>query len=280
MNRNSKAKHIPKDKTSPNQELTVILPCAGEGNRLNLPSPKELFEIYPGTALIDFSINHIRSALKDIAINKLNVTVKTVVATQPWKEMVADHVKNALPKNKVLSVFFNSSYEEWPGSIYSAQEYYSEFNLVLLPDSYLSLSTDQPCRSNSGKNLLIQILDKLMSHNLVFGYVPCRDPQILKNLGAVFVNNDELITAFQDKPRENLDQFNGFWGCFGFGRLISHQLYQYLITSVRHLPQTIGNSPFYYPGSVRLHEYYDLGTWDSINMFKTIFNRPYSKIKF
>ena len=37
--------------------LTVILPCAGEGNRLGLTTPKELYEIIPGKRLIDFSLD-------------------------------------------------------------------------------------------------------------------------------------------------------------------------------------------------------------------------------
>ena len=37
--------------------LTVILPAAGKGTRLNLPYPKEILRINNDEALIDYSFN-------------------------------------------------------------------------------------------------------------------------------------------------------------------------------------------------------------------------------
>ena len=39
-------------------KLTVILPAAGKGQRLNLPFSKEIFHIDDNKALIDFSFEH------------------------------------------------------------------------------------------------------------------------------------------------------------------------------------------------------------------------------
>ena len=43
------------------KRVTIILPCAGEGKRLGAKGPKELFEIYPGKKLIDYSLEHIKA---------------------------------------------------------------------------------------------------------------------------------------------------------------------------------------------------------------------------
>ena len=38
-------------------DLTVILPCAGEGTRLSLPYPKEIHSIEKNKSLIDYSFD-------------------------------------------------------------------------------------------------------------------------------------------------------------------------------------------------------------------------------
>ena len=42
--------------------LTVILPAAGKGTRLNLPYPKEILRINNDEALIDYSFNFFRDS--------------------------------------------------------------------------------------------------------------------------------------------------------------------------------------------------------------------------
>ena len=46
-------------------KLTVILPAAGKGTRLNLPYPKEILRINNDEALIDNSFNFFREALRN-----------------------------------------------------------------------------------------------------------------------------------------------------------------------------------------------------------------------
>ena len=41
-------------------DLTVILPCAGEGTRLSLPYPKEILRLDKDHALIDNCFNFFR----------------------------------------------------------------------------------------------------------------------------------------------------------------------------------------------------------------------------
>ena len=250
------------------KEMTIILPCAGEGNRLGLKTPKELFEIFPGngspgTRLMDFSLRHIRAFPY-----KEKITVAVVIRS--WKREVAAYAAGQLPGIRVKTVMFNDDYREWPGSVYSAKEVFSKNNLVLLPDSFLGLSADAKdlrVTDSTGRTLVELMSDALSVHKAVFGCVECSNRDLLKNLGAVKVEGG-IVTAFQDKPVDSLDRFNGFWGCYGFRKEYGESLYHFLIHSVQHLSVSLREQPFYPPGALALGAYYDLGTWENISRFK------------
>lgn len=245
-------------------EITVILPCAGEGSRLGLKIPKELFEVLPGTRLIDFSLDHIRA----FADKK---KIKVAVVVRPWKTETAEYVARNLPGISVKAVMFNESYSEWPGSVYSVSDL-SENNLVLLPDSCLRLSEgpscgDVTCFDGKGKTLVELVLEALREYGVVFGSVQNTDPHILKHLGAMKVEGGGII-AFQDKPSQHLELYNSFWGCYAFRGIHARALYDFLIQSVRHQPVSLQEQPFYPVGAVPLHSYRDLGTWERIDLFR------------
>ena len=248
-------------------ELTVILPAAGEGNRLGLDTPKELLELIPGVRLIDFSLRHIRAAA-----GKKHIQV--AVVTRPWKASVVEYVKEQLPGIKVEAVLFNDMYHEWPGSVYSANEFFSADNLVLLPDSYLSLATDSPLETpaitgSGGKTLAELVSAALSRHGVVFGCISCTDKERLRSLGAVRIEN-RIITAFQDKPGSHEEKipFNGFWGCYAFRKEMGKPLYDFLAHSVRHRSLPLQAQTFYPMGIIPVARYEDLGTWENIEKFK------------
>jgi hypothetical protein len=249
------------------KELTVILPSAGDGRRLGLNTPKELFEIVPGIRLIDFSLKHILAAPQ-----KEKIIIAVVI--RPWKTEVVEYVSEQLPGIPVETVIFNDNYKEWPGSVYSAKDVFSKNNLVLLPDSFLSLSADSnlenPAINHSNDRTLVELVSNaLHRHKVVFGCIKCTDVKILETLGAVRMEND-IVTAFQDKPRPNElpEQFNGYWGCYAFGKEMGKSLYDFLIHSVLHQPLPLKAQPFYPPGIIPISEYCDLGTWENIERFK------------
>lgn len=249
------------------KEITIILPCAGEGSRLGLDSSKELFEIVPGTRLIDFSLKHILAAP-----DKEKIII--AVVTRPWKTEVVEYVSDQLPGYPVETVIFNDNYQEWPGSVYSAKDLFSKNNLVLLPDSFLSLSAhsimENPAITDSNDRTLIELVSNaLRRHKVVFGCIKCTDVKVLETLGAVRMQKG-IVTAFQDKPRSNefAGQFNGYWGCYAFGKEMGKSLYDFLIHSVIHQPLPLKAQPFYPPGVIPIGEYYDMGTWENIERFK------------
>jgi len=253
--------------------LTVILPCAGEGNRLGLDTPKELFEIVPGTRLIDFSLHHIAAASERIKSEiESGIEIKVAVVIRPGKEAVVEYVSRELPGITVETVLFNDVYREWPGSVYSASGSFSAHNLVLLPDSCLRLREGASCGAavcfnEAGKTLVELVSEALGDFKVVFGSVACADPNVLKSLGAMRVEGGR-VTAFQDKPVQDIDGFNSFWGCYGFRGEFGKSLYGFLIQSVHHRAVSLEAQPFYPVGVVPLHSYLDLGTWESIDRFR------------
>lgn len=248
------------------ENITLILPCAGEGKRLGLETPKELYEILPHTRLIDFSLNQI-NALLNKQDKKFNSQIKVTVVIRPGKEAVVDYVRKMLPEINIKGVMFNDDYMEWPGSVYSAKETFSEYNLALLPDSNINLSEQNPYINQNGHTLIELIFKALSIYKVVFGWVRCSDPEILKCLGALRVE-DGKVTSFQDKPFESLHHFNGFWSCYAFKKEFGYFLYNYLINSLKHQPQSLKDQTFYPPGAIQIYSHQDLGTWESIQRFQ------------
>lgn len=243
--------------------LTIILPCAGEGKRLGLDTPKELLEILPGTRLIDFSLAHARAAVNA----GLNVSV--VVVSRPWKTEVPAYAAAQLPGVPVETVMFNENYHEWPGSVFSARELFSTYNMVLLPDSFLSFGSgfkNLETINRENKTAAQLMIETLNQFPAAFGHIPCNDPAKLKNLGAMHVDGP-AVTRFQDKPRTDFHLYNSFWGCYGFRREFGEPLYHFLLGSVKHTPQSLPEM-----GTFSFETYRDLGTWESINAYKEAVN--------
>ncbi len=249
------------------QRVTIILPCAGEGKRLGAEGPKELFEIYPGKKLIDYSIEHIKAFNNSAKKAEMAIMVSVIIVIKPGKESVFHHVSEMLPTVNVNYVMFNNYFREWPGSVYSAKSEFSEINLVLLPDTFVKFGPDDLIYSDSeGETLISKAIGKLKENRVVFGVTKCGDLEMLSTLGAVKVV-DEKIVKFKDKPAEDIFEYNGFWGVYGFREPAARQLYDFLIDSVEqggkkgHLLKELD------PGVFFIDTYYDLGTMDSVAKF-------------
>ena len=91
-------------------KLTVILPSAGKGTRLNLPYPKEILRLDNDNALIDNCFNF----FKDYGRNQIEFVVvinedKTdvvkdeyVIQTMRYLELVKEVKKSGNKKQKVI----------------------------------------------------------------------------------------------------------------------------------------------------------------------------------
>ncbi len=244
------------------ENVTIILPCAGEGKRMNLDYPKELYEIYSGVKLIDFSLEHIKFFLK-----KYDVGVKIAVVIREGKEPVCEYVQKEIGKSLTFPIFFNHKYREWPGSVYSANKEFSDKNVVLLPDSYLSISKEDMCSNPQGTGVVEEALNLLEERSSVFGILGSNSPDILKNMGAVKLEK-EIVSEVVDKPVESFNDFDGFWGMFGFRKSIASDIYSFLVKNVEKKGGELKKERFYPPAYFVLDEYYDLGTYENITNFK------------
>jgi len=248
---------------------TIILPAAGSGTRLGLSSPKELYEVNPGIKLIDFSLMHIKKYLEKYPGNKLSIAV----VIKKEKLSVYEYVKVKFPEIKVSPVLFNDNYFEWAGSVYSANEYFSDNNIVLLPDSFIEMSAEDPFRDRAS-TLFDKILDLLKTSAVSFGVIPCKDKNKLTNLGALFLNEGKVL-HFQDKPKDEYEKYNAFWTTYAFKKKSAHTLYEFLVRSIKHEKTEYEKELFYPAKAAELYSYTDLGTWEAIDNFKKIFIKKY-----
>jgi len=238
--------------------LTIILPCAGEGSRLNLGYPKELYEISKEHKLIDFTLEHIITSVKS-GVSEINVSV---VITK-IKENVYEYVNKKLSKFNinVNKVYFNNNYREWPGSVFSAKETFSENNVVLLPDSYMMISEKSQFQSQKAKTIIEMFQSALETDKAVFAYIKTKDIKKLSNLGAMNIEHDK-INLFKDKPKKDVHLYNAFWACYGFKREVAYKLYEFLLNSVYSISDN-SIPPFNF-GGFPIFSFADLGTWNSI----------------
>ena len=213
------------------------------------------------TKLIDLSFSHLLAA-----DNIPGLKIKIAVVIKPGKEAVYTYLTDRYPGFNFEMVYFNNRFEEWPGSIYSASESYSEFNLVLLPDTDLHLSSDSKCLTTDGLSLIEKNLNQLNHFLTSFGYIENSNADMLQNLGAIYVKEEKII-RFQDKPQKHFERYNGFWGCFGFRKKVGENLYRFLLASVKK--KNCDDSMPFNASGFRLHSFIDLGTWENIYKFNS-----------
>jgi len=248
--------------------FSVILPCAGSGTRLGIKTPKELLEIEPGCPLITYSLD-LLCAIPSSSGSKIRV----IVIIRDGKESVVDFVRNYLDPEtfEVIAVYFDTRFEEWPGSVYSAKSYFQTFNLVLLPDSYLVLSKRDRFHHETqfgGLTLIDATHFALQSSPLVFGVKETQQAGEMKRLGAVsLIPKQKIISGFADKPHDP-SAYNGIWGCFAFRADIADELHAFLMASVRHQNNQYLQRSFYPAHYFSIADYQDLGTWEQIECFR------------
>lgn len=261
------------------KKIVIILPCAGAGTRLGYAGHKELYPLFSDHRLIDFSLNHITAAA-DWLRDDLSCVLKVVAVIRPWKTEITDYIKTRLPETiPIVSTMFNNDLFEWPGSVHSAQHLYGDYNIVLLPDSLISMSERDHYHDSKGLPLIIRIMEIMAHRSVVFGALHCpeRDPR-LRQFGAVHMRPSKMktpvckpisvIDKFQDKPAENLHEYNGFWCCYGFAADAGTDLYHFLARSVAKSPIPIHRASFALPGAFTINGYSDFGTMGAVQEYR------------
>ena len=108
-------------------KLTVILPAAGKGTRLNLPYPKEILRLNKDKALIDNSFELFKGLSRE--------EVEFVVIINEEKTEIIKYLAKYKSHFNVSFTYQNPAELEYTGAIKSAKHLFGKQNIVLL--SYL-----------------------------------------------------------------------------------------------------------------------------------------------
>ena len=231
--------------------LTVILPAAGKGTRLNLPYPKEILRLDKNQALIDYSFDY----FKDYDRN----SVDFVVVINEFKTDIVGYLSKYKHKYNIAFVYQNPLEKEYTGAIKSANHLFGEYNLVLLPDTIMKLK--------NGNDLFELVKTSLTETGFTFLYKDEVNKDVLKTKGALYVDDQKIIKDYQDKPQTDLDKFNAFWCAFAFRRRAFKSCMDFMEKSTLKQQVDSGEieaTPIYNSKAIDVEDYVDLGTWDEI----------------
>ena len=234
--------------------LTVILPCAGEGTRLSLPYPKEIHSIEKNKSLIDYSF--------DLFSNYGRRDVEFIITLNENKTELIKYLSRYKSRFNISFTFFNPAETEYTGSIKSASHLFGEKNLVLLPDTFMKMKSSQ--------DILDLVSDSLNETGFTFFFKREKTHDMLRTKGALVISDNNQVLDYEDKPQENLDRFNAFWCAFAFRKRVFDSCVEFMEKSTlnhRLLVDEIKNTSIYNSKAIEVDEYIDLGTWEQIYKF-------------
>ena len=234
--------------------LTVILPCAGEGSRLSLPYPKEIYSIQKNKCLIDYTF--------DLFSNYGRRDVQFVITLNENKTEIVKYLSRYKDRFNISFTYFNPIETEYTGSIKSAKHLFGEKNIVLLPDTFVKMKTSE--------DIVEMVNNSLNETGFTFFYKRENSPDMLKTKGALVISDDNQVLDYEDKPQENLDRFNAFWCAFSFRKRAFDSCIEFMEKSTLNhklLVNEIKNTPIYNSKAIEVDKYIDLGTWEQIYEF-------------
>ncbi len=232
-------------------KLTVILPSAGKGTRLNLPYPKEILRLDDDNALIDNCFNF----FKDYGRNQVDF----IVVINEDKTDLIKYLSKYKDRYNISFVFQNPDEQEYTGAIKSAYHIFGEHNLVLLPDTLMTL---QP-----GKDLFTLVTEALEETGFSFLIKKEENKEILKTKGSIYVNAEGSVVEYEDKPTTKVDMYNAFWCAFAFRKRNFHECINFMEKStlkLKHSINEITSTPIFGSRVIEVASYIDLGTWPEI----------------
>jgi NDP-sugar pyrophosphorylase family protein len=232
-------------------KLTVILPAAGKGTRLNLPYPKEILRLNQEKALIDNSFD----LFDDVPRNQ----VEFVIVINEEKTEIVKYLAKYKSRYDVSFTYQKPDEIEYTGAIKSAKHLFGENNIVLLPDTLLTLP--------KGVSLAQTVQHRLAKYEFAFLFKPETDEQMLMTKGCVQLDESMGVLAYEDKPLDNIYKFNGYWCSFAFKKRAFDQCIAFMEQSTLKLGRPkllIEQTPIFKSKSIEVEDFKDLGTWDQI----------------
>ena len=232
-------------------ELTVILPAAGKGQRLNLPYPKEILRINQTKALIDNSF--------DLFDRKNRSDIKFVVIINEEKTEIIKYLSKYKSKFNISFTFQNPDEYEYTGAIKSAKHLFGDDNIVLLPDTILTMP--------SGVDIYDEVKIKLNKNKFTFLFKEEIDEKMLSSKGSLELDDKLRFIDYEDKPSKNLSRFNGYWCGFAFKKEVFDNCIAFMEQStlkIQKPPQSIKETYIFNSDVIEVKEFKDLGTWKEI----------------
>ena len=148
---------------------------------------------------------------------------------------------------------------EYTGAIKSAKHLFGKQNLVLLPDTILTLPKNI--------NLKAEIKTNLHDSGFTFLFKQEKNKQMLQTKGCLSLTENMRVLDYEDKPSQNLDRFDGYWCAFAFHRDIFDRSISFMEESTLKTKSTCTNikeTNLYQSKVIPVEGYKDLGTWDEI----------------
>ncbi|WP_239331281.1 hypothetical protein [Frankia sp. CiP3] len=232
----------------------MILPCAGAGSRLGLPFGKELLPLGAGSTPLDETLDLL---LPDATALRL------VVVLGPGREATARHVI-ARTTAAGLPVAFTAQrpeLAECTGAVLSAQPWFADRNLVLLPDQVLRFPA---------AGLIGRALDALGDAPFCFLAAREDDPARISRDGALLITGGapaRLADYAEHPPLAAAGRFNATWFGFAFRHDAGEALFL-VHRAVTGRPVTtadVAASPLAGCPVIETGPYLDLGTWPAVH---------------
>ncbi len=235
---------------------SIIIPCAGRASRLNIPFSKALFPVASDQTLID----NIFRLFQNIE-NK----PRFIIVINDESVDIVKYLYKYCDDFNISFVFQKKNEYDLIGAIKSASFEFSDYNMVLLPDTTLVLGCDFD-------QYIHEVDAKLKCNEIVFTVTTCLLDEKLYDLGVIIydidANSKVTVRNIIDKPKkENLSLINkssnyGAWASFTFTREIALNFLNLMEKNISGKEfASMDNSLLESMSLVFIKEFTDLGEW-------------------
>jgi hypothetical protein len=233
---------------------TVILPCAGAGQRLGLAFGKELLPLGPGSSPLDEAMSLLLPHAD---------ALRLVVVLGTGREATARHIVHSAVAASLPVAFIpqHPDLAESTGAVLSARPWFAERNLVLLPDQVLATPR---------RDLAARALDALSDAPFCFLAAREDDPVRISRDGALSITAEApaRLLDYAERPHpSDAVRFNATWFGYGFRRDLAEEALSLMhravcggvVTTAEVTASPLGGCPVIETGPYR-----DLGTWPAV----------------
>lgn len=232
-------------------KLTVIIPAAGKGSRLNLPYSKEIMRVNRDQALIDYTFDLFDGMGRD--------DIDFIVVINEYKTDIVRYLAKYKNKFNLSFTFQDPDKLEYTGAIKSAKHLFGEYNIVLLPDTLLTLF--------EGQNLVRELHVCLETDGFTFLFKNEGDEKTLSTKGCLKLNSKKQVIDYEDKPSQNFTRFDGYWCGFGFKKSVFDNCISFMEKSTLKIDDPkidIRQTKLFGKKVIEIKDYKDLGTWEQL----------------